>query len=73
MSATDRDFDPSAELLVHDYDDERTLEEEETLYPEDDSQAELSSLQKVGLYTCFWIQIVNFVIEDYIIFIMETS
>ena len=47
MSKTDREFDPSAELLVHDYDDERTLEEEESMYPDDDSQAEVSSLQKV--------------------------
>ncbi|KAL3868792.1 hypothetical protein ACJMK2_041552 [Sinanodonta woodiana] len=44
---TDKDFDPSAEMLIHDYDDERTLEEEEQLSGEDAS-AEIDALEKEG-------------------------
>ncbi|XP_014248124.1 mesoderm induction early response protein 1-like [Cimex lectularius] len=44
----DGEFTPSVEMMVHDYDDERTLEEEEALGPLEDPQVELSSLQKEG-------------------------
>lgn len=45
----DKLFDPSVDMLVNDFDDERTLEEEEALAAgeSDDPNAELSSLQKV--------------------------
>ena len=43
---TDRDFDPSAELLANDYDDERTMEEEENL-SENSCSSELDELAKV--------------------------
>ncbi|XP_048760666.1 mesoderm induction early response protein 1-like isoform X2 [Ostrea edulis] len=44
---TDRDFDPSADMLVHDYDDEQTLEEEEALSG-DSCCDELGDLEKEG-------------------------
>ena len=44
---TDNDFDPLADKLVDDYDDERTLEEEEELSNEDSVGRELDDLQKV--------------------------
>lgn len=42
-------FDPSIEMMVNDFDDERTLEEEEALAAgeSEDSTTELTSLQKV--------------------------
>lgn len=45
----DKLFDPSVDMLVNDFDDERTLEEEEALAAgeSEDPNAELSSLQKV--------------------------
>lgn len=45
----DKLFDPSVDMLVNDFDDERTLEEEEALAAgeAEDPNAELSSLQKV--------------------------
>lgn len=43
---TDRDFEPTADMLVHDYDDEHTLEEEENMSNSDASN-ELEGLQKV--------------------------
>ncbi|XP_017781021.1 PREDICTED: mesoderm induction early response protein 1 isoform X2 [Nicrophorus vespilloides] len=44
----DKLFDPSVDMLVNDFDDERTLEEEEALAAgeSEDPNAELSSLQK---------------------------
>lgn len=42
----DRDFDPSADMLVDDFDDEQTLQEEEQLSNSDASN-ELDELQKV--------------------------
>ncbi|XP_067928759.1 mesoderm induction early response protein 1-like [Watersipora subatra] len=45
---TDRDFEPSAELLVHDYDDEGTMEEEENLSGASGDNEELDDLQKEG-------------------------
>lgn len=47
---TDRDFDPSADMLVHDFDDEHTLEEEEALSG-DSCSNELDDLQRVSFYT----------------------
>ena len=46
---TDRDFDPSAEMLVHDYDDEHTMDEEEALSNSDTGSTELDALQKVRI------------------------
>jgi hypothetical protein len=44
----DADFDPTADMLVHDdYDDERTLDEEEAASNEESVADELNDLQKV--------------------------
>lgn len=45
---SDTEFDPSADMLVHDYDDEQTLQEEEQLSNSDGGN-ELDELQKVNL------------------------
>lgn len=45
LSSEDHDFDPTAEMLVHDYDDEQTLEEEEMR--ESDGSSEIADLEKV--------------------------
>ncbi|KAM4551062.1 mesoderm induction early response protein 1b isoform 2-T2 [Odontesthes bonariensis] len=37
--SVDHDFDPSADMLVHDFDDERTLEEEEMLEAADENNS----------------------------------
>uniref|UniRef100_A0A671T3S4 Mesoderm induction early response protein 1-like n=1 Tax=Sinocyclocheilus anshuiensis TaxID=1608454 RepID=A0A671T3S4_9TELE len=44
----DRDFDPSADMLVHDFDDERTLEEEEKLEGQTNFSAEINDLTQEG-------------------------
>ncbi|KAG7525829.1 mesoderm induction early response protein 1 isoform X1 [Solea senegalensis] len=45
----DRDFDPSAEMLVHDFDDERTLEEEEMMEAADETNVnEIEDLAREG-------------------------
>uniref|UniRef100_A0A672HHY4 Mesoderm induction early response protein 1 n=1 Tax=Salarias fasciatus TaxID=181472 RepID=A0A672HHY4_SALFA len=45
----DHDFDPSADMLVHDFDDERTMEEEETLAASDEANAnEIEDLAREG-------------------------
>ncbi|OCT58048.1 hypothetical protein XELAEV_18002650mg [Xenopus laevis] len=44
----DHDFDPTAEMLVHDYDDERTLEEEEMKEDGRHFAAEIEDLEKEG-------------------------
>lgn len=44
----DRDFDPSADMLVHDFDDERTLEEEEKLEEETNFSTEINDLTREG-------------------------
>ncbi|KAL6459151.1 hypothetical protein MHYP_G00326230 [Metynnis hypsauchen] len=46
LSSEDHDFDPTAEMLVHEYDDERTLEEEESLEGEKNFSTELADLEK---------------------------
>ncbi|XP_016301630.1 mesoderm induction early response protein 3 isoform X2 [Sinocyclocheilus anshuiensis] len=48
LSSEDHDFDPTAEMLIHEYDDERTLEEEELLEGEKNFTAELSDLEREG-------------------------
>ncbi|XP_005166936.1 uncharacterized protein isoform X1 [Danio rerio] len=48
LSSEDHDFDPTAEMLIHEYDDERTLEEEELLEGERNFSAELSDLEREG-------------------------
>lgn len=47
LSSEDHDFDPSAEMLVHDYDDERTLEEEEMTEESKNFSSEIEDLEKV--------------------------
>lgn len=47
LSSEDHDFDPSAEMLVHDYDDERTLEEEEMMEESKNFNSEIEDLEKV--------------------------
>lgn len=46
----DKLFEPSVEMMVNDFDDERTLEEEEALAASEaeDPNAELSNLQRVN-------------------------
>lgn len=47
----DKLFDPSVDMLINDFDDERTLEEEEALAAVDEGEDpinELSDLQKVN-------------------------
>lgn len=45
----DHDFDPSADMLVHAFDDERTLEEEEMLEAADETNAnEIEALERVS-------------------------
>lgn len=44
---TDRDFTPTVEMLVHEFDDEATLDEEEEIEPADSQLLELEDLQRV--------------------------
>lgn len=44
----DHDFDPSADMLVHDFDDERTLEEEEMLGADETNANEIDDLARVS-------------------------
>ncbi|XP_026876072.2 mesoderm induction early response protein 3a [Electrophorus electricus] len=48
LSSEDHDFDPTADMLVHDYDDEHTLEEEEMREGESNSSSEIADLEKEG-------------------------
>ncbi len=56
MSSEDHDFDPTAEMLVHDFDDERTLEEEEMREGESSGSSEIADLEKVCLDFLFFVQ-----------------
>lgn len=49
INRADRDYEmgPTTEMMVNDFDDERTLDEEEALEGSEDSHNELSNLQKV--------------------------
>lgn len=51
----DRDYDigSATDILVNDFDDERTLDEEEALEGSEDSHNELSNLQKVVFFLDF--------------------
>ncbi|KAM3604034.1 uncharacterized protein V6R79_005556 [Siganus canaliculatus] len=44
----DHDFDPSADMLVHDFDDERTMEEEEMLAADETNANEIEDLAREG-------------------------
>jgi hypothetical protein len=44
----DKEFDPSAEMMVNDFDDEQTLEEEEAMEATEDTHQELDNLKEVG-------------------------
>ncbi|ESO09276.1 hypothetical protein HELRODRAFT_137425, partial [Helobdella robusta] len=46
LSDEDPSFDPSADMLIHDFDDEQTLDEEEAMSNEDSIGNELDDLQK---------------------------
>uniref|UniRef100_A0A8C2WBQ1 Mesoderm induction early response 1, family member 3 b n=1 Tax=Cyclopterus lumpus TaxID=8103 RepID=A0A8C2WBQ1_CYCLU len=48
LSSEDHDFDPTAEMLVHEYDDERTLEEEESQEGGRNFSSEIADLEKEG-------------------------
>lgn len=48
-SAEDHEFGFSADILVHDFDDERTLEEEERLEGETNFSNEIDDLARVRL------------------------
>ncbi len=72
LSSEDHDFDPTAEMLIHEFDDERTLEEEELLEEEKNFRAELSDLERVTCIhnyplfahkktVCIMLQSLNFV------------
>ena len=43
---SDQDFDPTAEMLVNDFDDEHTLDEEEAIIDETNEEEEIDDLQK---------------------------
>ena len=48
FSDTDREFDPTADMLVHEFDDEQTLDEEEAMSNESAGN-ELDDLEKVRI------------------------
>lgn len=47
-TSDDHEFDPSADMLVHDFDDERTLEEEEMMEGETNFSSEIEDLARVN-------------------------
>ena len=47
MTDSDQDFDPTAEMLVNDFDDEHTLDEEEAINDDMNGDEEIGDLQKV--------------------------
>ncbi|KAL0628298.1 Mesoderm induction early response protein 3, partial [Plecturocebus cupreus] len=51
LSSEDHDFDPTAEMLVHDYDDERTLEEEEMMDEGKNFSSEIEDLEKTETHS----------------------
>lgn len=60
----DRDFDPSADMLVHDCDDEQTLEEEEKLEGETNFSDEIDDLTRVWTFFYFYFLLFNTYICD---------
>lgn len=51
---SDQDFDPSAEMMVNDFDDEHTLDEEEAELNEEENQEEIDALTKVQFVLYFF-------------------
>lgn len=47
-TSDDHEFDPTADMLVHDFDDERTLEEEEMMEGETNFSSEIEDLTRVN-------------------------
>uniref|UniRef100_A0A2D4NIZ9 Mesoderm induction early response protein 1 n=1 Tax=Micrurus spixii TaxID=129469 RepID=A0A2D4NIZ9_9SAUR len=47
-TSDDHEFDPTADMLVHDFDDERTLEEEEMMEAETNFSSEIEDLTREG-------------------------
>lgn len=60
LSSEDHDFDPTADMLVHDYDDEHTLEEEEMREGESNRSSEIADLEKVAPLYLFMYLLVYF-------------
>ena len=60
LSSEDHDFDPTAEMLVHDYDDERTLEEEEMMDEGKNFNSEIEDLEKVKVFTSVLVDVLLF-------------
>lgn len=48
MQDEDGDFEPTADMLVHDFDDEQTMEEEEMLEGETNFSSEIDDLTRVS-------------------------
>ena len=51
---SDQDFDPTAEMLVNDFDDEHTLDEEEAITDETNEEEEIDDLQKACIHLINW-------------------
>lgn len=58
----DRDFTPTADMLVHEFDDEATLDEEEEIEPIDSQLHELADLQRVR-YTPLYAIITRMILQ----------
>lgn len=63
-SAQDEDFEPTAEMMVNDFDDERTLDEEEAM-DNDGEQDEICDLERVRNYylECLRTHITHWIIK----------
>lgn len=63
----DKDFDPSADMLVHDFDDEQTLEEQEKLEGETNFNNEIDDLTRVwGIcYFMFYYSLYAFMMRPF--------
>lgn len=53
----DGEFEPTAEMLVDDYDDERTLDEEEDMEEGPDREEEIDNLEKVGWWLWYYLHV----------------
>ena len=73
FAETDNDFDPLADKLVDDYDDERTLEEEEELSNEDSVGRELDDLQKVCLLMTLYEYRLPVMVGPFFLFVYYTG
>ncbi|KAL0604165.1 Mesoderm induction early response protein 1 [Plecturocebus cupreus] len=68
-TSDDHEFDPSADMLVHDFDDERTLEEEEMMEGETNFSSEIEDLARGDriirfcFYTCTFVCTTSIMIE----------